>query len=164
MRFLSSGLLLNVVILFIAIIGCRGKVGLTSNEFEAAKLALKELNKLASVTEAGLNHQEYQTRLLNAKVEIDNQLHDIPSSQVKTYLQESLQAYVDAKEFWDLALQRQGEYRYFYLSDAELAKYSKYGFGGKDRKEPRLVGDEMVSIFWMYGKSKASYAEELLLK
>lgn len=147
-------------------IGCNSGAGngdaendaqMSREERDAAKAALKELNKLRSYTEAGINYQEYQSRVLDAKGEIDNHLLDVPSGPVEEALKASLDAYVDAREFWGLSL-GQG---LFNLSKEEMARYSKY----EDVATPGgLTSTGKVQVFWLHGGVQAKLAEELLSK
>ena len=68
---------------------------------DAKNSVIKELNKMNSITEMGVNYQNYSTKLLDVKTEIDSLMNDISDEQFKTKAQEALQAYVDATTVWN---------------------------------------------------------------
>jgi len=139
-------------------------VKLSDKERDTAKAALKELRKLNSVTEAGLNYQEYQKRVLDAKGEIDSQLLDIPSGQVKDALKKSLDAYVDGRDFWGEAISRdKGGFCYFSKEYAQ--RFSKYGEVIHQTADGSWISEtNMVKLFWLHASLQAKTAEELLSK
>ena len=167
-------ILVAIFVASVICIGCNSGAGngdakndaqMTREERDAAKAALKELNKLGSYTEAGINYQEYQSRVLDAKGEIDNHLLDVSSCPVKVALTASLDAYVDAREFWGLSVQRERGQGFFRLKEEEMARYSKYGdVASKDKESYGATRARLVEVFWIHGAFQAKLAEELLSK
>ena len=132
---------------------------LSKQQRDSAKAVLKELNKLGSYTEAGINYPEYQRRVLDAKGEIDSHLLDIPSGPVKDALITSLDAYVVAREFWGLAIQRERGSGIFYLEKDEIERYAKYEVVVETKGDRGLTGSKMVQVFWLRGAGHAKIAE-----
>ena len=82
------------------------KVGETQKS--AAKAALKALRKLAAATEVGVTKQVYGERLIDVKVEVSENLQEIPAGVLKTEIQADMDAYADAASIWDDSF----EYKY----------------------------------------------------
>ncbi len=83
----------------------------------AAQAALKSLRKLASAAETGVNYQDYGSRIIDAKADIDEQLAELPEGEMKQEIQKALDAYVDAKTVWSTAATRD-----FVMTEFEPAK------------------------------------------
>ena len=74
------------LVVVVALLSNRGSDKLSAKERDAAKAVLKQFKKPESYTEAGLTYTEYQRRVLDAKGEVDSQLHEIPAGAVKNAL------------------------------------------------------------------------------
>ncbi len=67
----------------------------------AAVAALKSLRKMAGAAQMGINFQEYSSRIIDAKADVDESLAQLPDGEVKKEIALALQAYVDAKTIWN---------------------------------------------------------------
>jgi hypothetical protein len=67
----------------------------------AATDALKALRKMAGAAQMGINFQEYSSRMIDAKADVDESLAQLPDGEVKKEIALALQAYVDAKTIWN---------------------------------------------------------------
>jgi hypothetical protein len=67
----------------------------------AAVAALKSLRKMAGAAQMGINFQEYSSRIIDAKADVDESLAQLPNGEVKKEIALALQAYVDAKTIWN---------------------------------------------------------------
>jgi hypothetical protein len=72
----------------------------TERSKAAAKTVYRELLKLRSVTETGVNVNQYSERLLNAKAEIEASISDVDNRSFQVAAAAALNAYVDAGRFW----------------------------------------------------------------
>ncbi len=67
----------------------------------AAVAALKSLRKMAGAAQMGINFQEYSSRIIDAKADVDESVAQLPDGEVKKEISLALQAYVDAKTIWN---------------------------------------------------------------
>lgn len=67
----------------------------------AAIAALKSLRKMAGAAQMGINFQEYSSRIIDVKADVDESVAQLPDSEVKKEISLALQAYVDAKTIWN---------------------------------------------------------------
>lgn len=63
--------------------------------------ALKSLRKMSGAVEIGINFQEYSSRMIDLKSEVDESLAQLPKGELKKEITLALQAYVDAKTIWN---------------------------------------------------------------
>ena len=70
------------------------------NQKNEVSTAIRALRKMVSITETGVNQREYASRLLDMTTTVDETIHNIPESQLKTNILLSKRAYVDANNFW----------------------------------------------------------------
>ncbi len=68
---------------------------------EAVEGALKSLRKLAAATEVGVNFQEYGSRLIDVKTEVNELLPKITDGYVKDEIILAMDAYADAETAWN---------------------------------------------------------------
>jgi len=68
---------------------------------EDANRALRALRKLAGATEIGISFQEYGSRLIDVKNEVDDASSRILPGDLKTELLLAMEAYVDAGQAWN---------------------------------------------------------------
>ncbi|MGB9181475.1 MAG: hypothetical protein WCB68_19760 [Pyrinomonadaceae bacterium] len=71
---------------------------------EAASAALRSLRKLAGATEVGISFQEYSSRLIDIKNEVDDSISRLPDGELKNELSLAMEAYVDAGQAWNKML------------------------------------------------------------
>lgn len=81
------------------------KSGTNTDVVKNADLALKILRKFATVTSVGVSRQSYGDRLVDSMPDLEDAINGLPSSEMKTAIQESKQAYLDAMELWTRAFQ-----------------------------------------------------------
>jgi hypothetical protein len=72
---------------------------------EAAVNALRALRKMMSATEVGISYQEYGSRLIDLKAEVDEALSQMQPGDLKTEISSAMEAYADASTAWSTALQ-----------------------------------------------------------
>lgn len=66
--------------------------------------ALKALRKLNSATSVGISLMQYGQLLVDAKASLDEALATMPVGELRNELALSMQAYVDAKEVWNVII------------------------------------------------------------
>jgi hypothetical protein len=66
----------------------------------AADRAIKALRRVEAATDIGTNQVEYNSRVADAKIEIDNVTSDIEDPQINTELFRAIEAYTDAAHLW----------------------------------------------------------------
>ena len=127
----------------------------------AAQSALKSLRKMAGAVEMGINFQEYGSRMIDLKSEVDEQLAQLPEGELKQEIELALQAYVDAKAAWTSGAQQE-----FLMSEYEPVKslMRKYkvpkapvmGISGTQEKTV------MMSAIWKVADKHIERATQLL--
>jgi hypothetical protein len=83
-----------------------GATSSSSQSEAAATKALRALRKLAGATEVGISFQEYGTRLIDVKAEVDEALSQLPDGEVKNEIKLAMEAYADAGQGWNASLGR----------------------------------------------------------
>jgi hypothetical protein len=68
--------------------------------------ALKALRLMAGATDVGINFQEYGRRMIDAKADVEGSLSGIPESELRSEIEASLLAYVDAGRAWNELIRR----------------------------------------------------------
>lgn len=79
---------------------CLAIVSCSSSPNPAASDALKSLRKLSGAAQVGSNLQEYTSRLIDAKAEVDEKAAQLPEGELKQEIKSALEAYTDAKTIW----------------------------------------------------------------
>src|SRR2546423_328903 len=74
--------------------------GLSSKQKEAAANAMKALQKLNAATEIGVNYQNYQPLLIEAKTQVNEAESILPDGELKSELSAAMDAYADAGDAW----------------------------------------------------------------
>src|ERR1700759_4072160 len=82
--------------------------GLSSKQKTAAANAMKALQKLNAATEIGVNYQNYQPLLIEAKTQVNEAESVLPDGEVKSELNAAMDAYADAGDAWE-AFIREGK-------------------------------------------------------
>ncbi len=67
----------------------------------AAVAALKSLRKMAGAAQMGINFQEYSSRIIDVKADVDESVAQLPNGEIKKEINQALQAYIDAKTIWN---------------------------------------------------------------
>lgn len=122
----------------------------------AAQNALKALRKMAGATEMGINKQEYSSRMIDLKADVEEQLAQLPEGELKKELKSALEAYIDAKSLW-------GTFDEFVIPFIEPADkiLPKYNIPGRKKNDaPRL--SLVLSVIWKEADRHIERAEQLL--
>lgn len=91
----------------------------------AAQSALKSLRKLGAAADVGVSLTDYQSRLIDTKSDVEENLRSVPDSKVKTMIEDTMQTYQDASTFWNECLQLKSRAKIADgASGAILTKYS----------------------------------------
>ena len=104
------------------------KSGLTTAQKAAASKAVKQLRALNSVVEIGTTYSDYSKRVVDAKIEIDDQLSSLPNGELKKSILAALKAYDDARNLWKLEVGDTAEQilaEYSHQNGLSLDKYWK---------------------------------------
>jgi hypothetical protein len=62
---------------------------------------LKSLRKIAGATEIGVTKQEYSSRLIDVKADVDEAIAVLPDNQIEEELKLAMEAFVDAARAWN---------------------------------------------------------------
>lgn len=90
--------------------------------------AITELKKLNSATVAGLTYPEYSRRVLDTKVSLDAIIQRIPpTNEDKATLEEIMEIYLAARDFWALAIRNTDESGIVFVPKDEREKYRAVG-------------------------------------
>jgi hypothetical protein len=74
----------------------------TSSETkDGIRTALRSLRKIAGATDIGVTKQEYSSRLIDVKADVDEALSTVPESFLKTEINLALQEFVEAGKKWN---------------------------------------------------------------
>ena len=126
---------------------------------DAAKKAMRELKKMDSVIEMGINYPNYTKTLLETKPAFDEAMTDVPEGNLKVALATTMKAYIDAGTFWNIYVTRESEFGFVRFEDEEREKF-------KDYKIPWDSGSyakaETVREFWAFATVSLAVAEELI--
>ncbi len=131
---------------------------------EDANRALRSLRKLAGATAVGINFQEYGSRLIDVKNEVDEAVSRMQSGDLKIELVLAMEAYVDAGQAWNQML------RYdFMLPTAEpgLTLIRKYSLQPTElvpgnRSTLALPRSYVLSTLWEAARVHTDRASSLL--
>ena len=75
---------------------------LTPSQTTSVKAALKALRKLDVATQAGVSQSDYQSRLIDTKVDVTEDLRGLPKTlPVVVHINSCLAAYQDASDVWN---------------------------------------------------------------
>jgi hypothetical protein len=76
-------------------------VKLNPQAIAAALEALKALRKMAGATEIGISFQEYGSRMIDAKADVEEALRQLPEGELRTEIALAMDAYADASKAWN---------------------------------------------------------------
>ncbi len=75
---------------------------LSSKQLASVQSALKSLRKLGAATEVGVSQTDYQSRLIDTKADVNEDLRGIPTTQpIVVHINKCLEAYLDASDAWN---------------------------------------------------------------
>lgn len=121
----------------------------------AAKAALKALRKLAAATEVGVTKQVYGERLIDAKVDVSENLQELPAGALKTEIQTAMDAYADAASIWDDSFQYQYWAVLFVGTPGEIIKkYSIPVSTSEGDLREITEGDRIIILSTIWGAAK----------
>jgi hypothetical protein len=150
-----SILIFAVVSILILFVGCDNKADNKINNREQKRQSvLLELNKLNSLTVMGINYNDYTRKLIEVKPTIDALLADLPADDFSEAARESLQAYIDARSFWEICNKRSDRLGLASFSESERNYYRKYISEWNTYTSGRVpeVTSESVKLFWLYAQ------------
>jgi hypothetical protein len=77
------------------------KVSLTKEQQERVALALKALRKLHAAIEVGVTLADYRSRLIDAKVDVEEQTRKLPEGKVRELLTMAVTTHQEALTLWN---------------------------------------------------------------
>src|SRR5579862_2931219 len=80
---------------------------LSAAQKDAAKQAIRQLNKLTAATEVGISYRDYGTRIVDMSSEFKEAMGGLPKSDLNEQLSNALADHVRAREVWNLLIQAQ---------------------------------------------------------
>lgn len=137
---------------------------LSAQKIELIRTAIKALRKMSGATEIGVAFQEYSSRLIDCKADVDEAMTVLPKSVLRDEIQLSLDAFVDANLSWNEMI------RYdFMLADTEFSKslITRYGLtpdSSSATGSKLLPKNYVLSSLWAYAKKHTDRASEVLQK
>jgi hypothetical protein len=135
-------------------------VKLTPQAKTAARDALKALRKMAGATEIGINLQEYGSRIIDAKADVEEALRQLPDGDLKLEISLAMDAYADASKGWNQMLRYDFLLVEFEPGQSLQKKYSipiDNGLGSK-----AMTKNAVLSTIWGAARSHLEKAETLL--
>lgn len=126
----------------------------------AAEASLKTLRRMGSAVEVGLTLSEYNSRLIDLKADVDEQLSSIPQGELRTEIQLAVEGYVDAQNAWKEMGRHDTLFPTLEPGRSLMTKYSI----PIDRSigMDLLPGNSVRSIIWRTAKSHADKAAQIL--
>jgi len=130
----------------------------------AAEAAVKSLRKLAALTVVKPSFQDYQARLIDVKVDVEDALVKLPEGSLKTEMKLALEAFLDAENVW----YEQGDIEVIMPAKDELAAQlmRKYSIPpiepSTDPTKLRLDRDVMLNKMWTAAKDHLDKLSSLL--
>jgi hypothetical protein len=76
-------------------------VSMSPDALSSARIALKSLRKIAGATEIGVTKQEYSSRLIDVKADVDEAIGVLPDNQIEEEMKLAMEAFVDAARAWN---------------------------------------------------------------
>ena len=130
----------------------------------AAEAAVKSLRKLAATTMVKPAFQDYQSRLIDVKVDVEDALARLPEGNLKTEMKLALEAFVDAENIW----YEEGDIEVILPAKDELAAQlmKKYEIPpiepNTDPAKLRLDRDIMLNKIWASARAHMDKLAPLL--
>lgn len=126
----------------------------------AAEAALKTLRRMGSAVEVGLTLSEYNSRLIDLKADVDENLSQIPDGELKTEIRLAVEAYVDAQNGWKEMGRHDTLYPDLEPGRSLMTKYSI----PIDRSigMALLPGRSVRNNIWLTAKARVDKAAQLL--
>lgn len=76
------------------------KPQLNTQQRKSAQNALKALKRLESAVNVGLTYRDYQGKIVNAQVGVDESLRVLPQSDLRNELERAMNSYLAARTYW----------------------------------------------------------------
>ncbi len=126
----------------------------------AAQNAIKSLRRIATATEVGVNFRDYGTRIIDLKTDVDEDLAQLPESQLKQEITFALDAYVDANTAWNASLQNDCMLTIF---EPATRLHKKYKFRGEETEVGGLLVRKDVALhtIWEVARKHLEKATEM---
>src|SRR5262249_44123796 len=126
----------------------------------AARDALKALRKMAGATEIGINFQEYGSRVIDAKADVEEGLRQIPDGDLKTEISLAMDAYADAAKAWNEMIR----YDFLMVKFEPGATFQKKYSIPVDTSigDPIMRRNVVLSTIWQAARAHLERAESLL--
>jgi hypothetical protein len=130
---------------------------------DAAKSAIKALRKMDAAAQVGVSYQEYGSRLIDTKAEVDEALSQIPEGKVKREIHLSMEAYTDANMAWSNLIDT-GTTMFFTQMPPAPALIRKYSIPAKTSENDALDRQTMFTYIWKAARAHIDRAASLLDK
>lgn len=140
---------------------------------DGSKRAIRELKRVNSVIEMGVNYPDYTKTLLEAKPTFDEAVEDLSDGELRTAFTTTMEAYIDANKFWNLCNDKKiaaGDKEFF--SPEQMQPFKKYNlkwvsstseYSNWERSQGFLLGDRsMLQDIWLSAKVSLARSDELL--
>lgn len=139
----------------VAVVSFMGEPAPVNTE-DALGRASKALRQLYSATGTLIGYQDYGTRLIDAKTEVDEAFRKVPDGPRKESLYAALNAFLDAKAVWELML------RYESLPASILQTWiDKYKIQvAKVDPEPLVFREIALMTIWFFARDKIDESEK----
>lgn len=137
-------------------------VRLSSQAKAAARDSLKALRKMAGATEIGISFQEYGSRVIDAKAEVEEGLGQLPEGELKTEISLAMDAYADASKAWNEMIR----YEFLIVKFEPGATFQKkYSIPiDTSLSDPIMRRDVVLSTIWKAARAHLERAESLMPK
>ncbi len=112
----------------------------------APKEVYRELLRLESATQTGLNYPQYCERLLNAKSKIEATLPRVQNYTFRNRVEKALAIYMDARDLWFFFLTQS----YHQLSPLERSQFEPYQLS---IIEDKYVSSSQVPVIWSHASA-----------
>ena len=138
----------NVILVFVLFLGLACSACGSKPPPQAAVDAVKSLRKMVGATEIGITYQEYSSRMIDLKANVDAALAQLPDGELKAELGLAMEAYVDALKAWSWAVQGHVLATDYEPGQSLQPKYSIPGEKIGSSTNMRLDSDTTLSIIW----------------
>lgn len=122
--------------------------------------ALKALRKIEASTQVGVTREQYGSLIIEAKTQVNEANGSLPDGELKTELNQAVDAYADAGEVWDKQI-FQGESE---LGQRLIAKYGVQPVTVVPIKGTTIYDPEMRKKIWLVAKQHTDRAASVIPK
>jgi hypothetical protein len=144
---------------------------LSDAQKEAAKQAIRQLNKLTAATEVGISYRDYGTRIVDISSEFKEAITAVPSSELRSHLSSVLADHVRAREVWNLLIEaKYGEVFEEVVCPSLRTEYpdvscratTRFSAGGRIAQVDDESKNRILNGIWSAAKARLSKAEGLV--